>query len=85
MCSTAWQKRHHEHWGRLYEVKDVNIDWHLPSEDEINWVVELLREVVEPALNIVQGLLESDDIQGQSAVWTNDFCRVSTAKLGHPL
>lgn len=74
----AWQKRHHEQWGRVYEVKDVKIAWHVPSPEEIDFAIELLREIVMPALETVEGLLKEAEEGGpRSASWTNDFCRVS--------
>ncbi|KAM0792923.1 hypothetical protein ACM66B_002682 [Microbotryomycetes sp. NB124-2] len=73
--SEEWQKRHHERWGKLYEVKDVQIDWHIPSEAEIDWAVQLLKDVVVPAIDKVEGLLSNEGMQDRSEVWTNEFCR----------
>ncbi|KAK4048054.1 Proteasome activator BLM10 [Microbotryomycetes sp. JL221] len=73
--SQAWKHRHHEQWGQLFEVKDVNINWHVPSEAEIDWVIEMLKDIVDPAVDVVERLLSEDGIQDKSEVWTNDFCR----------
>lgn len=74
----AWQRRHHEQWGRTYEAKDVKIEWHVPSQLEIDFAIELLREIVVPALDTVEGLLkEAEEGGARSSTWTNDFCRVS--------
>lgn len=75
--SDAWARHHHEKWGRLYEVKDVKVSWHVPSAVELEFALELLREIVVPALDIVEGLLQqSSNATGpQSLEWTNDFCR----------
>ncbi|KAK4046499.1 Proteasome activator BLM10 [Microbotryomycetes sp. JL201] len=73
--SPEWQKKHHERWGKLYEVKDVKIDWHVPSKAEIDWAVELLRDLVVPAVDKIEQLLSVEGMRDRSEVWTNDFCR----------
>lgn len=59
-------------------MKEVVIDWHVPSEEEINFAVELLREIAEPALDTIDSLLKSSKGSTKSLVWTNDFCRYSS-------
>ena len=76
--SDEWQKRHHLHWGRVYEYKDVEVAWHVPSETEIGFALELLRDIVVPALEVVERLLaEPVATSGgkPSEEFINDFCR----------
>ena len=64
---------HYKYWGRTYEAKDVKIEWHLASEPEIDFVIELLEKIVSPAMDHIDKLLA----EGPSAhaYWDNDFCR----------
>lgn len=82
MSHADWQRHHHEHWGRRYEAKDVKVDWHRPSDVEIDFAIELLKEIVFPALDTVDSLLrEASESDGnRSSTWTNDFCRVSVSR-----
>lgn len=65
------------------------MSWHVPSEDEIDFVLEVFREIVEPTLGMLEDLVE-DGISlspagarfrtkilevTRDAVWRNDFCR----------
>ncbi|EIW86450.1 hypothetical protein CONPUDRAFT_78796 [Coniophora puteana RWD-64-598 SS2] len=73
-----WQREdfvhsHNLHWGRVYEAKDVKIEWHVPSSEEISLALEIITRVVEPTLEKVDALL------GTRGTWDsigrNDFCR----------
>lgn len=78
MISTAdWKKHHHEKWGSLYEAKDAVVEWHTPTEPEIDFALELLRDVVVPALDTLEGLIAGmkGSTVAPSPIWTNDFCR----------
>lgn len=61
---------HFKHWGKMYDAKDVKIEWHMPSAEEIDFILELLTKVVEPAMDVLDRLL-----QGSDQYWDNDFCR----------
>ena len=65
------------------------MSWHVPNEDEIDFVLEVFRDIVEPTLEMLEALLE-DGISlsptrarfrtkllevTRDAVWRNDFCR----------
>lgn len=64
---------HQRHWGKLYEREDVEIAWHVPSEEEIKFALDIFRELIEPALGMLENLLRPDT--PRDAVWRNDFCR----------
>jgi len=66
------------------------MSWHVPSEEEIEFILEVFREIVEPTLGMLEALLEdgislissrvncrADFPEGvtRDAVWRNDFCR----------
>jgi proteasome activator subunit 4 len=66
------------------------LSWHVPSEEEIDFVLEVFRDIVEPTLTMLEALLEdgvplvssyvrlrAELPQGviRDAVWRNDFCR----------
>jgi proteasome activator subunit 4 len=63
---------HLRFWGQQYESKDVKLDWHVPSMEEIDLVMEILDKIVAPALDKVEHILSA-------AIWDeaarNDFCR----------
>ncbi|KAF7784715.1 hypothetical protein Agabi119p4_880 [Agaricus bisporus var. burnettii] len=68
-----FQNNHNLYWGKLYEAKDVVIDWHVPSEQEIAFVIEIINKITAPALDKVEGLLETTSTWDSAA--RNDFCR----------
>jgi proteasome activator subunit 4 len=66
------------------------MSWHVPSEEEIEFILEVFRDIVEPTLGMLEALLEdgislistrihrrADLPEGvtRDAVWRNDFCR----------
>ncbi|KAI0076264.1 hypothetical protein K474DRAFT_1757648 [Panus rudis PR-1116 ss-1] len=71
--SEEFRASHHQYWGRLYKADDVKISWHVPSNDEIDFALRIFREVVEPALDMLDALLEPGRVH--DSVWRNDFCR----------
>lgn len=71
--SEEFLKRSHLHWGKLYLAKDVKIDWHVPSDAEIDFVLTVLDQVVTPTLDEVERL-QGDGLT-RDKVWSNDFCR----------
>ncbi|KAK4703609.1 proteasome activator subunit 4, partial [Phenoliferia sp. Uapishka_3] len=72
--SDAWKKGHHKQWGRVYEAKDVKVEWHVPSPAEIDFALELLREIISPALDTIEELLRQPT-SPPTPTWANDFCR----------
>ncbi|KAF9243864.1 hypothetical protein BU15DRAFT_71975 [Melanogaster broomeanus] len=71
-----FNKLHSTHWGHLYEAKDVKIEWHVPSADEIDFVLEILDRVASPTLDRIEVLLSSSG--SWDSVARNDFCRYLT-------
>ncbi|KAI0702460.1 hypothetical protein BC835DRAFT_1411015 [Cytidiella melzeri] len=71
--SADFQSSHHRSWGRLYAPEDVEISWHVPDQEEIDFALQIFREVVEPTLSSIHALLEPG--VKRDSVWRNDFCR----------
>ncbi|PWN54156.1 hypothetical protein IE53DRAFT_24314 [Violaceomyces palustris] len=69
-----FQKRSHLYWGKLYQAKDAKINWHVPSDDEIEFALEILDEILVPCLHEVERLQGGEGIT-RDKVWSNDFCR----------
>ncbi|EJD55475.1 hypothetical protein AURDEDRAFT_109790 [Auricularia subglabra TFB-10046 SS5] len=72
--SEEFQYNHHLHWGKLYSAEDVKVTWHVPDADEIAFAIEILDTVVAPALDTLEGLLDTISTTPPT-VWRNDFCR----------
>ncbi|EFI28574.1 hypothetical protein CC1G_13601 [Coprinopsis cinerea okayama7 len=68
-----FDRSHNQHWGKLYEPKDVQIDWHVPSAEEIDFVLEIMDTIEKPMLDKVESLLENTSKWDH--VSRNDFCR----------
>ncbi|KAK7468647.1 Proteasome activator BLM10 [Stygiomarasmius scandens] len=71
--SPEFDKDHNLHWGKFYKADEVNIEWHVPSNEEIAFVLEILDRVADPLLSKVETLLESTHSWDNAA--RNDFCR----------
>ncbi|KAH7927359.1 hypothetical protein BV22DRAFT_1031842 [Leucogyrophana mollusca] len=68
-----FSKSHNLQWGRLYEAKDVTVEWHVASSEEVQFVLDILERVASPALDKVEALLK--DPGSWDNVARNDFCR----------
>ncbi|KAI0336090.1 hypothetical protein GY45DRAFT_1316150 [Cubamyces sp. BRFM 1775] len=71
--SEEFKANHHKYWGKLYHPEDVKLTWHVPNEEEIDFVLRIFREVIEPILDKLHGLLQPGIVRDE--VWRNDFCR----------
>ncbi|KAI0001825.1 hypothetical protein BJV77DRAFT_16959 [Russula vinacea] len=64
---------HHKYWGKLYTAEDVTVSWHVPDEEELDFALEIFKEIVEPTLERLEHLLEPGI--SRDGLWRNDFCR----------
>lgn len=64
---------HNTQWGRLYEAKDVKVEWHVPGTEEVQFILDILDRVATPALDKIEALARST--QHWDEVVRNDFCR----------
>lgn len=75
-----YQKRPHQHWGQLLTATEVKVDWHMPSEAEVEFALEILTVVVEPAIERLEQLAGSN--QSVTKEWRNDFNRYNSLVRG---
>ncbi|KAH8120588.1 hypothetical protein DFH11DRAFT_1838384 [Phellopilus nigrolimitatus] len=68
-----FDRNHNLHWGRFYEPKDVRIEWHVPNDEEIAFVIQILEQIAAPLLVRLEQLLS--DTGAWDNVARNDFCR----------
>jgi proteasome activator subunit 4 len=71
--SEDFDRDHNSVWGKLHRVEDVKIEWHVPSDEEISFILEILTRVVSPALDKVEALLPT--ASSWDGIARNDFCR----------
>ncbi|KAH8100502.1 hypothetical protein BXZ70DRAFT_1022407 [Cristinia sonorae] len=71
--SEEFRHNHHRYWGRLYKPEDVKLSWHVPTAGEIDFALQIFKEIVEPTLDLLDGLLKPGVVH--DAIWRNDFCR----------
>ncbi|KAF9270499.1 ARM repeat-containing protein [Marasmius fiardii PR-910] len=64
---------HHRYWGKLYAPGEVKVSWHVPNDEEIDFTIRVFRELIEPTLSLLEGLLQPG--VSRDAIWRNDFCR----------
>lgn len=72
----AEDRNSHRMWGKFYEGHEVEVGWHVPSQVEISFALEMLDSVTNPALLAVERLIKvlaSD----RDKIWRNDFVSVS--------
>lgn len=70
-----FQRSHHHSWGKQYTTaKDVEVQWHTPTDAEIQFALEIIKQIVEPIMQDLQQLTEVP-LESRDSVWRNDFCR----------
>ncbi|KAJ3807112.1 hypothetical protein F5876DRAFT_90743 [Lentinula aff. lateritia] len=68
-----FERDHNLQWGKFYKPQDVEIEWHIPSEPEIDFVLQILDEVATPTLARIGQLLVR--VPSWDNADRNDFCR----------
>ncbi|TFK57485.1 hypothetical protein OE88DRAFT_1651225 [Heliocybe sulcata] len=71
--SEDFRTNHIRYWGKLYKPEEVKVSWHVACDEEIDFALQIFKELVEPTLNQLNQLL--DDGVLRDAIWRNDFCR----------
>eukprot|EP00762_Andalucia_godoyi_P008690 ANDGO_00432.mRNA.1 Proteasome activator subunit 4 len=81
-----------EFWGRTYKPEEVQVVWHVPSREELDWALEIIEKYGSATLQFCQQFLTSsfDDkvalekfqilravFRGASTLLPKDFCLVS--------
>ena len=65
-------------WGRLPDPKNIAIKWHVPSEGEIKFAVELFRNQGESALHHLVALIDGSSSvkrDGSGKAWSDEISR----------
>ncbi|KAJ2928817.1 hypothetical protein H1R20_g8194, partial [Candolleomyces eurysporus] len=70
---SVFEGSHNLHWGKVYNPKDIVTNWHRPSVEEVDFVLEILETIQKPTLDVVESLLA--DTSRWDSVARNDFCR----------
>ncbi|KAJ4476678.1 hypothetical protein J3R30DRAFT_3759946 [Lentinula aciculospora] len=71
--AAEFDQDHNLHWGKFYKPHEVDIDWHVPSQPEIDFVLQILDEVASPTLAKIEQLLAR--VSSWDNADRNDFCR----------
>ncbi|KAJ7130046.1 hypothetical protein C8R43DRAFT_1025561 [Mycena crocata] len=84
--SEEFRRKHYVYWGKVYSSEEVQVAWHIPKAEEIDFTMQIFKELVEPTLDLLFELAQPGP--PRNAVWSNDFCRhlsfVSNAFSGIP-
>lgn len=65
-------------WGRIYDSKVLNINWHTPSEPEIEFAVKLFRSQCEGAVTALAALTtDTTEVKrdGTGKEWSDEVVR----------
>ncbi|PCH33382.1 hypothetical protein WOLCODRAFT_21973 [Wolfiporia cocos MD-104 SS10] len=71
--SPDFDRAHISRWGCLYDPEDVKLEWHVPSQEGIDFVIDILDQIVSPALDKLESLIQTAG--NWDNVARNDFCR----------
>ncbi|KAF9979719.1 hypothetical protein BGZ75_009303 [Mortierella antarctica] len=72
----AFMSESHKHWGTLKESGNDQLDWHVPSQDEINFGIELVETFHLPAMKRARELMTSTMLEGKQL--SIEFCKTIT-------
>lgn len=71
-ATVANDRRLYRQWGKFYDAKEVKIDWHCTTEEEISFVLELLEKITGSSLSVLEKLLETLPAN-RDKIWRNDW------------
>ncbi|KAF9940539.1 hypothetical protein BGZ65_006679 [Modicella reniformis] len=72
----AFLAESHLHWGVLGEVGSDKLAWHIPSQDEIGFALELIELFYEPSLTRARELMTCTTLEGKQLAI--EFCKTIT-------
>lgn len=70
--TVANDRRLYREWGKFYNAKEVKVDWHCPTDEEIAFVLELLEKITGSSLSVLEKLLHILPANRDKA-WRNDW------------
>ncbi|KAL4243081.1 BLM10 family protein [Abortiporus biennis] len=68
-----FRANHHRYWGRLYKSEEVQLSWHVPDDNEIDFALQIMKDLIEPTIDILDDLIQPGAVH--DSVWRNEFCR----------
>jgi len=80
--NVANDRRLYREWGRFYDAKEVKVDWHCTTDEEIAFVIELLEKITGSSLSVLEKLLDVLPAN-RDKIWRNDW--VGDLLLTHAL
>ncbi|CAJ0904050.1 1258_t:CDS:10 [Entrophospora sp. SA101] len=74
-----YQKNHHKYWMEPGDLNNVNINWHVPTNEELDFAMEILDIFLQPTIKRIKELMETG-IDEEGTVLSNremahEFCR----------
>jgi hypothetical protein len=69
--SEEYQKNHYKSWGIVKEFDELDIEWHVPSDEEINFAIELIDLFIVPAQKTLRELLTDELSKHENVVLFN--------------
>ncbi|RUO96683.1 hypothetical protein BC936DRAFT_141627 [Jimgerdemannia flammicorona] len=66
---------HHKYWGKPGNPKKLNIQWHVPSNAELDFALELLDAFFTTSVNRLKKLIAGIDVPMSTKEMSNEFCR----------
>jgi len=55
-----YQNNHYKSWGVVSDIDDLDIKWHIPNDEEINFAIELIDLFAIPAQKNLKDLLNNE-------------------------
>ncbi|KAF8964857.1 hypothetical protein BGZ46_000706 [Entomortierella lignicola] len=72
----AFMTESHKHWGETSEPGTTTFDWHIPSQDEINFAIDLIDAFHVPALTRARELMANSSLESKQL--SIELCKTST-------
>uniref|UniRef100_A0A8C9ZBT7 Proteasome activator subunit 4 n=1 Tax=Sander lucioperca TaxID=283035 RepID=A0A8C9ZBT7_SANLU len=69
-------------WGRAGDVADLGVCWHVPDQEEENFVFQLLSRLLHPELQRIKGHVSGDQPMSRCAVLLQSLAIVQHCLLG---
>jgi hypothetical protein len=69
--SEEYQKTHYKSWGTVKNIDELDIKWHVPSDEEINFAIELIDLFITPAQKELKELLTNELSKHENVVLFN--------------
>lgn len=65
ICPRQWNDKkfmaqHYKHWSDRADIHNLEIQWHIPSEEEISFALEIIDLVTKPSLERLKELMKTD-------------------------